>query len=118
MSCKKDGTELCKDPENNVPCGTCVLWGCLQAGAHVNKKTMKVEKNEKFKPFVVHGRFDNKYLGSEPEFNFSFDSLDEAKTKFEEMVENGAGTIFLELYNKYGEQIKCFSQGHSIIKEV
>lgn len=46
MTCKKDGTELCKDPENNTSCGTCVLWGCPQAGAHVNKKTMKIEKNK------------------------------------------------------------------------
>jgi hypothetical protein len=45
MTCKRDGTELCHDPENNEPCGTCVLWGCKQAGAHVDKKTMRVVKN-------------------------------------------------------------------------
>jgi hypothetical protein len=30
--CKKDGTELCKNPEQNIPCGTCVLLGCIQTG--------------------------------------------------------------------------------------
>jgi len=29
--CIADGTEKCKDPENNRPNGVCIMWGCPQA---------------------------------------------------------------------------------------
>lgn len=29
--CVKNGTEKCEKPENNTPCGWCVMVGCPQA---------------------------------------------------------------------------------------
>ena len=37
-NCKRDGTEKCHNPENNRPNGTCVLWGCPQAGKSKEQK--------------------------------------------------------------------------------
>lgn len=68
--------------------------------------------------FIVHGRFDNKYLGSEPEFKFQLETFDEAKQKFYDMINQGAGTIFLEHYDQWGNQTKCYNQGYKIIEEV
>ena len=63
--------------------------------------------------YYVHGRMDNKY--TKPEFSFRCGTLTKAIQKFNEMIEEGAGTIFLEHYNKWGEQTKCYNLGHKLV---
>jgi hypothetical protein len=45
--CKKNGKEMCKDPENNVPCGSCVLMGCPQSGIKKAPKKDHVKPSKK-----------------------------------------------------------------------
>jgi hypothetical protein len=87
--CKRDGTELCRDPEHNRPCGTCVLLKCPQA-----------KKNEKER-FVVgvarKGQFDIM-----ENMSISFGSLKDARAWLKgaqksKWYEGGYFTIFKEV---------------------
>lgn len=68
------------------------------------------------KSFIVHGRWDNKYLGSKPEFQESFNTFKEAKTYFYDQIRSGAGTIFFEQYDEWMQQIRCFNKGHNLVE--
>lgn len=46
--CIADGTEKCKDPENNRPNGVCIMWGCPQAA---RQSRMKPKNRESVRAF-------------------------------------------------------------------
>ena len=46
--CKKSDTAMCKDPEHNRPCGTCVIIGCPHVNLTNNKTWVIKTKNGEF----------------------------------------------------------------------